>query len=461
MMLTAMLGALRRSDRSEAREKYREELLALELEAWSISNALAEEDPGSVEPGEGASRERDAGIGVSGGGRREGDGYGRLAEILERVERLILENPGAAMVTSWEDEVLENLQQGGKTFSKRKKMVDRLAEKARRKRTAIVNFLCFEEEVWAVVMCLDGGACSGRRLFLWKTVNGEGGDLRETAADINALLEPGFRDVEDFLRDRLEQAYGKLSGLFERLQEVERLVIIPHDYIYKIPFQALWDGEEYVVQRYEVAYAASTRMLLRGKERDLGDRVAVVSYEGDGGDGESFRAEKRAILEICRERGIEVVSPGDWEDLFDEEGFRFVHLAGHGKFEPWPRCLDSNIDVGGAEPVTARELLLSGLHAGTLFLNSCETGRCSLEMGDMYGFPLTALAAGCNCILPTHPVVGEFARDFAERFYRNFFEGDGEDVVTAFAETSRSMAEEELPLSAWAPYCFIGDPLPG
>ncbi|NTU83207.1 MAG: CHAT domain-containing protein, partial [Chloroflexales bacterium] len=56
----------------------------------------------------------------------------------------------------------------------------------------------------------------------------------------------------------LEPALAELAGAGE---PVPRLVVVPHGPLHQIPFHALYDGERYLIDRFEISYAPSATVL--------------------------------------------------------------------------------------------------------------------------------------------------------------------------------------------------------
>ena len=91
------------------------------------------------------------------------------------------------------------------------------------------------------------------------------GTGREFAERHMALLERSSRQVLPSLYEKLlrplephlnEGASKDLGGAVAP----RKLVIVPHGLLYSVPFHALFDGESYLLERFEISYAPSAKV---------------------------------------------------------------------------------------------------------------------------------------------------------------------------------------------------------
>ncbi|MCP3956589.1 MAG: CHAT domain-containing protein [bacterium] len=83
----------------------------------------------------------------------------------------------------------------------------------------------------------------------------------------------------------LRELFGELiAPILEHLDK-GRLIIVPHGFLYYIPFHALFDGELYFSDRFSISYSpsASVFSLGRTKTPDFEERSAIVAVEDSGG----------------------------------------------------------------------------------------------------------------------------------------------------------------------------------
>jgi CHAT domain-containing protein len=160
-----------------------------------------------------------------------------------------------------------------------------------------------------------------------------------------------------------------------------RLVIIPHEDLNYIPFQALQDPADgrYLGERFQITYAPSASVLLglRRSQGLSGGRLLAVADPALTAAGPEVRAiaklfqgkSKIVLDDLARESDVKT-----WVRDFD-----VIHLAVHGKFDPAEPMLSYlSLAAGGGNDgkLTAAEMFGLPLDKSRLVvLSACETGR--------------------------------------------------------------------------------------
>src|SRR5262249_5661436 len=62
-------------------------------------------------------------------------------------------------------------------------------------------------------------------------------------------------------RRHLHELYRSLIGPFASKLITPRLVIVPHGGLHFLPFHAFYDGEQYLIDRFEISYSPSASVL--------------------------------------------------------------------------------------------------------------------------------------------------------------------------------------------------------
>jgi CHAT domain-containing protein len=276
---------------------------------------------------------------------------------------------------------------------------------------------------------------------------GQGDDLyvfAVTRGGVSALRLDGRgleRDVRA-LRETLGQAAGEAylkpaQALFARLLapvpgalERPRLVIVGHGPLHYLPWAALHDGRQFLVDRVSVQQlpsasvmrflaarkaAAARDMLLLGNP-DLGDaRMDLPGAE----------AETRAIRAIWPQATV-LTRRAATKSALTRTGelFRVIHVAAHGEFVS-DQPLDSRLllapEAGDDGRLTAGDLYGLRLNADLVTLSACETGLGKVLSGDdVIGLTRGFLYAGANSIVASlWPVSDEETSFLMVRLYGN------------------------------------------
>jgi tetratricopeptide (TPR) repeat protein len=146
------------------------------------------------------------------------------------------------------------------------------------------------------------------------------------AAKHMTLLEKSARRV-------LSVLYEKLFEPLEGFAEGAELIVVPHGPLHQAPFHALFDGERYLIDRFEISYAPSARVYSLCRERAPRKVERVLSMGvADERIPASVR-EARAVARLFPESEALVDERATVAALEDgASGCGVLHLACHGMF---------------------------------------------------------------------------------------------------------------------------------
>jgi CHAT domain-containing protein len=240
------------------------------------------------------------------------------------------------------------------------------------------------------------------------------------------------------------------------LADYERLVVVPHGSLHRIPFAALHDGHGYLIERFEVALAPSASSLtfcLRPRARD-GNRTLVVGNSADGALP-GVVDEARAVAALC-----------DGECLIEDEATvaelrqrareaDFIHLAAHGVSRldaplfSYLRLADGNL--------TALDCFELELDCALVTLSACESGRGQVTAGDeQMGLPRAFLYAGARAVVHSLWRIDDRATQTQmQRMYAELRSGRGRGAALRTAQLN-SLGPGVHPF-LWAALTLVGD----
>ena len=286
------------------------------------------------------------------------------------------------------------------------------------------------------------------------------GANREFVERHAAVLERSTRQV-------LGSLYAELIAPVEPLLEAavgpasdgsavpRKLAIVPHGLLHQVPFHALFDGESYLLDRFEISYAPSAKVYsLCQKQPSPGlDKVLAVSVADPfiPGVTDEVQAVSRHLP------GAEVLSDqrATMEALRTKApGCGVLHLACHGMFRvDNPMFSSLKLHDGWLMAVDVMKLDLTG---ALVTLSACETGRNEVFAGDeLIGLVRAFLGAGAATLVASLWLVqDETTARLMEKWYEQLRNGVGRSA--ALRDAQLALKERYPHPYHWAPFVLIG-----
>ena len=262
----------------------------------------------------------------------------------------------------------------------------------------------------------------------------------------------------------LESARGHLNQLFRNLiapviDEIHtpHLLIVPHGSLHFLPFHALYDGEKYLIDAFEISYAPSASVLKYCLEkRAIPDSSPLLV----GVSGENAPLVQDEITRLGR------LFP-DARVLLDEAATRkefvqqvetstFLHIASHAIFRqdnPMFSCF--KLADGW---ITALDVFSMSCQTNLVTLSGCQSGL-SVVTGadDLLGLMRGFLYAGArSLLLSLWHVNDESTTALMAHFYREWQEGNPKSI--ALRSAMLAIRNEYPNPFHWAPFLLVGNP---
>lgn len=275
--------------------------------------------------------------------------------------------------------------------------------------------------------------------------------------------------VNTFRNNPLE--YAPLAVLYQsviapianQIEDYTDLVIVPHDVLNYIPFEALPDVEGTpLVERYNISYSPSatiyTLMVNNNISSSDEGQPAIFQHGAD-----LFFAEEEAVIVA----GILQTEPwlGDdaTETLFRQNALvaDVIHVAAHGVFDPH-NSLESYLQFASDDQNDGRLHVseIYGLSFDTfkplVVLSACETAVNTVNPGDeIQGMTRAFLLSGARGVVASLWAVDDVtSSELMSLFYSNRATGmrDSEALAAAKRELSEIYPEPYF----WAGFVFVG-----
>lgn len=294
------------------------------------------------------------------------------------------------------------------------------------------------------------------------------GAASEIAGDLDDLhfqfgsLRYGTAGMERFLGQMtkranacLERLYDRLIAPIEHLLSGESLVIVPAGLLYYIPFHALYDGEQYLVERFETTYAPSAGVWDSLQEREArtiessllvgfaDERIPLVEKE--------VEAIRRIVAKPKTLTGDNATFAAFTKNAGKAD---LIHLACHGQFRS-DNPMFSSLHLADGW-VTVRDICEQRISAELVVLSACETGLSKVFAGDeILGLARAFLSAGAASLIVSLWTVNDDASSrLMLDLYNAIQRGNSPGASLRQAQLNAIKLGEHPYL--WAPFVRIG-----
>ena len=289
----------------------------------------------------------------------------------------------------------------------------------------------------------------------------------------------------------LYQVYNILSQ-YINLKTKKSLIISPDGLLNFLPFEALYDGEKYLVESVNISYIPSGRELVRQSRREqtkskTDDIVVFAHPDYDASDKKrnpqdynqtdtkswnmgylydlnGSKDEAKIIKELYPQARLFEDKEATVEKLFEIKSPKILHISTHGAFiddknitnpmeQTFLAFVDANLMVMETNATgIATALKLSSLSLNNtelVFLSACETGLGTVQTAEgVQGLPKAFIQAGAkNIIMSLWQVDDSKTTELTRYFYENIKSGMG---------YKEALRESKLKMIDMHPYYWSG-----
>ena len=249
---------------------------------------------------------------------------------------------------------------------------------------------------------------------------------------------------------------GLIAPISHLFEGSKRLVIVPHQMLHYVPFHALYDGENYLIDKYAVSYAASASVLRicrsrKTSERSGRDLILAVADRLTP----HINDEVEALTQLLPDADVFVGADANEEKLkkFGATAGR-IHIAAHGVFRA------DNPDFSslrlGNNWLNLYDIFNLNLGAEITTLSACETGLSDVLGGDeLLGLARGFLRAGTPSLVVSLWMVND--KSTAQLMCR-FYQGlrDGVSKAHALRDAILEVKAASPHPYYWAPFILLG-----
>ena len=253
----------------------------------------------------------------------------------------------------------------------------------------------------------------------------------------------------------LFQLYRKLLEPIQLLlKEFSRLIIVPYGRLHYLPFHALFNGDDYLINSHAVSYLPASSFLSYGRQPIEGE-TRLLAFGHSLNDRLPFTIDETQAIVDNWPHTILLEEEASLTNLQNYCGeYRLLHLATHGEFRA-DNPLFSGLTLADGLLTTLDVFNLS-LQASLVTLSACYTGRHVIGGGDeILGLTRAFLSAGASSLIISHWAVEDVSTAYLMEFlYAHLAKGHRKDE--ALRQAQRNLCNgarfEQLPASHWEPY---------
>jgi CHAT domain-containing protein len=295
------------------------------------------------------------------------------------------------------------------------------------------------------------------------------------------LLNLNFRAVmrsrANHVADLITNAQNLLGSLYQSLlgpidqhfMNNDQLIIVPHGALHYLPFHALYDGQNYLIENYSISYLPGASFLRYSHEMPTSNEGVLVIGHSNHDQIPQAVIEAKKIAQIYRAEYF-VEDKATLEQIrASASGNQILHIACHGEFHA-DNPLFSGLAVENGW-LTTLDVFNLQLDASLVTLSACETGRSMVGGGDeLLGISRAFLAAGAASLLISHWAVEDHSTlVLMEALYKYLKEGKTKSKALQAAQSGLLLQDDISGIPDqkkqqrykhpyyWAPFFLTGD----
>jgi CHAT domain-containing protein/predicted negative regulator of RcsB-dependent stress response len=253
----------------------------------------------------------------------------------------------------------------------------------------------------------------------------------------------------------LRALYDVLLAPVSAWLKARHLVIVPHDFLHYLPFHALHDGSQFLIDKIPVTYAPSAGVYHLCCSQPTTSRNRSLVFGIPDPQTPHVTEEARQVASALPNPRLFLGGEATERELRAHgPKSRFIHIAAHGLFRQ-DNPLFSSMRLGDSS-ISLLDLYSLRLSAELVTLSGCSTGMNTVVGGDeILGLVRGLLYAGTRAVLVSQwDVDDKSTADFMGSFYRHL--SSDPDKGRALQMAMQDIRKEYSHPYYWAPFVLIG-----
>jgi CHAT domain-containing protein len=260
------------------------------------------------------------------------------------------------------------------------------------------------------------------------------------------------------IQDHLAELYRMLVSPLEIfLWGAKTLVLVPFDFLHYLPFHALFDGSQYLTDRFTISYAPTATIfrLFNAREVDVHGPALLVGVPDAAAP--FIMDEINSILPVLPNARTFVGAFATRDRITHEmTTARLIHIASHATFRP-DNPMFSSIQLHDSS-LNFFDIYNLRTSASLITLSGCGTGLSSVVAGDeLLGLVRGFLYAGAtSVVISLWDVNDQTTAALMKHFYSHLAAGHSKSQSLRLAMST--LREEHPHPYHWAPFLLMGNP---
>jgi|HubBroStandDraft_6_1064221.scaffolds.fasta_scaffold48964_2 tetratricopeptide (TPR) repeat protein len=268
-------------------------------------------------------------------------------------------------------------------------------------------------------------------------------------------VEQFGKSLMETAQRHLKELYDSLIGPIRSRLRAKHLLVVPHGMLHSLPFQALFDGQQYLIDSFSVSYAPSATVYSLCHARPVNPFTGALVLGIPDAAAPFVLDEVKSVAETIPASEL-FLGEMATSNVLRAKGAhsRLIHIATHGYFRQ-DNPMFSGIRLGNGI-LSLYDLYQLKLSAELITLSGCATGLSVVTDGDeLLGLLRGLIYAGAqSALLTLWDVQDRSTAEFMTSFYR--YLPHAENKAVALRQATLDLRSVHPHPYYWAPFVLLG-----
>ena len=247
-----------------------------------------------------------------------------------------------------------------------------------------------------------------------------------------------------------------LAPVANEINAFKRLIIVPHGSLHYLPFHALYDGKNYLLEKFEISTLPGASLLkFCHQPKSINTEFWAIGHSYNGRLPYTIH-EAQTVANLWQGEVLVEENATIKEIRAAAQNSSVLHIAAHGNFRS-DNPLFSGIALADGW-LTTLDIFNMRLKTSLVTLSACQTGRSVIAGGDeLLGLSRAFLGAGTASLVSTlWAVEDKSTSELMEQFYGQLTEGRTKGAALREAQLAILNSPQYRHPYFWAPFYLAG-----